>query len=297
MKNIVLKVFVNVFSRLAIVSGMVVGTPVAATADDFAVEYQMLAEQGDASGEQWFDLASRARAEADLQVAGKALEQAAVNGYSPVRVSLEKSRQLIVGGDTKAAVAELRGVFAQGFTAVAILQNDEVISSLAGQPGYDELIADMSIQAYPCEHQEGFDDFDFWVGEWDVHLANGTVAGSNVIEKQENGCVIVERWSSASGGTGMSINYLDKTTDEWVQIWNASGGSQINIRGGLTADGMALSGTIHYVANGTTAPFRGLWTPLEDGRVRQYFEQSNDGGKTWVPWFEGFYTRRQENVH
>jgi hypothetical protein len=95
----------------------------------------------------------------------------------------------------------------------------------------------------------------------------------------------------------MSINYLDKTTDEWVQIWNASGGSQINIRGGLTADGMALSGTIHYVANGTTAPFRGLWTPLEDGRVRQYFEQSNDGGKTWVPWFEGFYTRRQENAH
>ena len=91
----------------------------------------------------------------------------------------------------------------------------------------------------------------------------------------------------------MSINYVDKITGEWVQIWNASGGSQINVRGGLTEEGMAMEGTIHYVANGTTAPFRALWTPLEDGRVRQYFEQSNDGGETWVPWFEGFYSRKQ----
>jgi len=45
------------------------------------------------------------------------------------------------------------------------------------------------------------------------------------------------------------------------------------------------------VSNGVTAPFRGLWTPQPDGRVRQFFEQSDDGGKTWKPWFEGFYTR------
>jgi len=61
---------------------------------------------------------------------------------------------------------------------------------------------------------------------------------------------------------------------------------------GMTDDGMAMEGYIHYVGNGTTAPFRALWTPLPDGRVRQYFEQSNDDGGTWVPWFEGFYTRK-----
>ncbi|MFQ6005872.1 MAG: hypothetical protein ACE5OQ_10245 [Woeseia sp.] len=27
------------------------------------------------------------------------------------------------------------------------------------------------------------------------------------------------------------------------------------------------------------------------GCVRQYFEQSNDGGEMWAAWFEGFYTR------
>ena len=146
-------------------------------------------------------------------------------------------------------------------------------------------------QQFPCEDDAAFTAFDFWVGEWDVHTADGTYAGHNRISKSERGCVMLEKWSGASGGTGMSINYLDHGSGEWVQIWNAAGGTQIDIRGGMTEDGMLLVGRIHYIANSATADFRGLWTPLEDGRVRQFFEQSNDGGETWAPWFEGFYTR------
>jgi hypothetical protein len=150
----------------------------------------------------------------------------------------------------------------------------------------------MSVQAYPCRHQPGFSDFDFWIGEWDVAVANGTPAGTNTIQAAEKGCVLIENWTNTAGGTGMSINYLDMATNEWVQVWNAEGGSQINVRGGLTDAGMAMEGTLHVVGSGTTLPFRALWTPLSDGRVRQYFEQSNDGGETWTPWFEGFYTRK-----
>jgi hypothetical protein len=153
-------------------------------------------------------------------------------------------------------------------------------------------VASPKAPMYPCEDEQQFAAFDFWVGDWEVHVGDGTLAGHNRIEKAERGCVLVENWKSVRGGTGMSINYLDKTSDEWVQIWNDASGSQINIRGGMTSEGMLLEGTIHYVANGTTAPFRGLWTPMPDGRVRQFFEQSNDGGKTWVPWFEGFYSRK-----
>ncbi len=147
---------------------------------------------------------------------------------------------------------------------------------------------------FPCEDDARFAEFDFWIGRWDVHVASGQLAGENRIERAERGCVLIETWQSARGGTGMSVNYVDKITDEWVQVWNAAGGSQINIRGGLTDDGMRLVGTIHYVANGTTLPFRGLWTPLPDGRVRQFFEQSTDAGETWTPWFEGFYTKKAE---
>ncbi len=147
---------------------------------------------------------------------------------------------------------------------------------------------------FPCEQNEQFAEFDFWIGKWDVHVASGVLAGHNEITREERGCVLIENWGSASGGSGMSINYVDKINGEWVQIWNDASGSQINIRGGITEEGMLLTGTIHYVATGQTLPFRGLWTPLEDGRVRQYFEQSNDGGESWVSWFEGFYSRAEE---
>lgn len=145
---------------------------------------------------------------------------------------------------------------------------------------------------FPCEDDPRFAEFDFWVGRWDVHTADGTYAGTNSIRRAERGCVLIENWSGASGGTGMSINYFDHAAGEWVQIWNSAGGTQIAIRGGLTDAGMLLVGVIHYVGNSTTADFRGLWTQLGDGRVRQFFEQSTDGGETWQAWFEGFYTRK-----
>jgi len=271
-------------------------TPVdKATADEVdqvMAEFSRLEKSGGGTGQEWFDLAKSARTSNRLDIAAQALNRAAAAGFSPVGIGAEKSRQRIVAGDPDAAVAEIQGLLDQGFTSVAFFTNDPIINSLAGNAGYDAVIAAMTVQAYPCANQEGFSDFDFWVGDWDVHVANGTLAGTNSITREERGCVLIEHWTNSTGGTGMSINYLDKITDEWVQIWNAEGGSQINVRGGLTDAGMAMDGTLHTVSNGTTVPFRALWTLLPDGRVRQYFEQSNDDGATWVPWFEGFYTRQ-----
>ena len=161
----------------------------------------------------------------------------------------------------------------------------------AAQTTADSTVADEP-GASPCEQNAGFREFDFWVGEWEVSDGAGTVVGENSITRQESGCVLVENWRGVQGTTGMSINYLNKITDEWVQIWHAASGYQIDIRGGVTGEGMLLRGTIHYIGTGQTAPFRGLWTPWPDGRVRQFFEQSNDDGATWEPWFEGFYTRK-----
>jgi len=222
----------------------------------------------------------------------QAQDTAGAPAVSPVRAALEQARKHVRDGDKSAAVEVLQGVADGGFTAVGVITGDKDLATLRGVAAFDELVAAMSKVAYPCEHDAKFQEFDFWVGEWDVHVANGTPAGQNVITSEQHGCVLIENWTSATGGTGTSINYLDKATGEWVQIWNDGGGNQINIRGGLTEDGMALVGTIHYVANDTTVPFRGLWTLLPDGRVRQFFEQSNDDGETWSVWFEGFYSRR-----
>ena len=144
---------------------------------------------------------------------------------------------------------------------------------------------------FPCEEDERFSQFNFWVGDWEVHLADGTFQGTNAITSDYRNCVLVEDYATPTGFVGVSINYFDHQTGEWVQVWNDSAGSQINIRGGLTEEGMHLVGTIHYIGKDTTLPFRGTWTPLEDGRVRQLFEQYNEQAETWDKWFEGFYTR------
>lgn len=288
-------------SLILIVSMSPVVLSAAPSADDLfdaeewqeaAAAYAEVTRANPDDGRAWYRLAVSSREAGDASTAQQALETADSLQYSPTRIGLERARLYISSGDNAAAVAELLGVAASGFTAVSVITGDKVLSGLAGDAAFDKLVTDMSVQAYPCEHDERFSQFDFWVGSWDVHDAGGNYAGSNVIERAERGCVLIENWSGASGSTGTSINYLDITGDSWVQIWNSASGSQIRIRGGITDSGMLLVGQIHYVASATTAPFRGLWTLLPDGRVRQFFEQSNDGGETWSPWFEGFYTRQ-----
>lgn len=147
--------------------------------------------------------------------------------------------------------------------------------------------------ARPCPSESRFGEFDFWVGSWDVWQASGEKAGVNRIVKAHSGCVLVERWTGAKGGTGISLNYYNPDSDQWVQNWVGSGGTLIDIRGGLVDGSMQLEGKIQYLGQGQTNAFRAKWTLLEDGRVRQYFEESTDDGKTWQPWFEGFYSRQE----
>lgn len=144
----------------------------------------------------------------------------------------------------------------------------------------------------PCAGA-AFHAFDFWLGEWQVRTADGKVAGVNRITRQQGNCVLLEQWTGASGSTGMSMNFYSPSTDRWRQVWHSASGALIDISGGWNGEAMVLTGSIEYVGNATRHPFRGTWSPLEDGRVRQFFEQSGDGGDTWQAWFEGFYARQE----
>jgi hypothetical protein len=257
-----------------------------------AYEVRVAESPGDTTA--WIRLAVSARQSERFELALQALQIAEEQGIGAVQIGVERIRIDILNGETDAAIVGLAELVENGFTAVAFIRNDPILGRLAGNEAFDELTDNLEKSAYPCEHDPAFAEFDFWIGEWDVHGAAGQYAGSNVITREQRGCYLSEKWTNATGGGGDSINYVDKITGEWVQVWNDASGSQINIRGGLTDDGMLLVGTIHTVATNTTKPFRGLWTPLPDGRVRQYFEHSDDGGKTWTSWFEGFYTRKTD---
>jgi hypothetical protein len=143
----------------------------------------------------------------------------------------------------------------------------------------------------PCDHEPVYRAFDFWIGTWDVFLASGPQAGTNRITRSENGCLLLEQWASVQGGTGSSMNYVDPTDGRWRQVWVDGGGHVLYLAGGLANGAMRLSGELIDAA-GKRSRLRGTWTPLEDGRVRQFFEQSLDEGVTWAPWFDGYYQKR-----
>lgn len=145
----------------------------------------------------------------------------------------------------------------------------------------------------PCTLDEKFRDFDFWIGTWEVTpWAGGAVAGHNVIAPAEGGCLLTENWTNVQGGTGRSINFYNPNTGNWRQVWIA-GGYSIDIEGGLKDGAMALEGSIFYYGQKNTVPFKGTWTPQEDGSVRQHFEQFNPETKEWATWFDGRYVKTQ----
>ena len=140
----------------------------------------------------------------------------------------------------------------------------------------------------PCATDQAFQQFDFWVGEWEVFDLKGTKQGENRITKTENGCLLIERWTSARGNTGQSYNFYDPVTGKWRQVW-VSQGMSIDYEGGLNAAGaMVLEGEIHY-HNRRAFPFRGTWSRQADGSVRQHFDQFDPATKKWTAWFTGIY--------
>lgn len=146
---------------------------------------------------------------------------------------------------------------------------------------------------FDCQASAPHRQFDFWLGNWSVADGKGQAQGDNEIRAIQNGCALEEQWTSVRGGTGQSINYYHPGRQQWRQVWNDGGASIIDISGGLSSDSMVLTGTIYYLAEGVEKEFRGRWTQLEDGRVRQFFEEKDDAGE-WQVWFEGFYTRKPE---
>ena len=149
----------------------------------------------------------------------------------------------------------------------------------------------------PCS-DPGHRQFDFWEGSWRVETAEGQHAGDNRIVRAERGCLMVENWQGSRGATGTSLNFYSRELDGWRQVW-VSPGVIIDIAGGLVDGSMVLTGTITYQAQAASRPFRGTWTPLPDGRVRQFFEEQrpDEAGEIgWQPWFEGFYARQADDA-
>ena len=129
-----------------------------------------------------------------------------------------------------------------------------------------------------------FGDFDFWKGDWEVRVPSGGLAGTDLVHRVA-GCGLQENWRDAASGGGVSLNMYDPRSERWGELYVASAGGVIEIYGGVKGGAMVLEGTTGTVLD------RVSWSTLEDGRVRQLWEESTSGGPLSTV-FDGYYRRR-----
>ena len=141
----------------------------------------------------------------------------------------------------------------------------------------------------PCsgaEHRQ----FDFWLGEWQVHGADGKLAGINRITREYGGCVIHERYATGRGYSGESLNTYDAARKVWHQTWVDDSGLLLTVEGRWNGKSMVLEG-LAPDKDGAQVKQRITFTPDADGTVRQLWESADANG-AWTVVFDGKYSKQ-----
>ncbi len=135
--------------------------------------------------------------------------------------------------------------------------------------------------------------FDFWLGEWDVFNPAGKPVGHSRIDSIAKGCALLENWLGQGGLDGKSLNSYDAKDGQWHQSWVDSSGSRLELAGSFASGAMVLQGSAPVPGKpGVTVIQRITWSVNADASVRQLWESSQDGGKTWTVAFDGKYVRK-----
>lgn len=151
--------------------------------------------------------------------------------------------------------------------------------ALLGAPG--------AAKSQPACGDPAHGQFDFWLGTWQVHKPDGTLAGTNRIEKAQDGCVVHERYGTPRGYDGQSLNIYDASRKVWHQTWVDDTGTLLLLEGGLVDGKMVFEGETTG-QDGAATKHRITWTPNPDGTVRQVWE-STDAAGDWKVAFDGHY--------
>ena len=142
----------------------------------------------------------------------------------------------------------------------------------------------------PCLEGGRYDDFDFWIGDWDV-MVRGKKRAENLITKEMNGCIIRERFRNEQGYDGESINYYDPGTRTWKQNWVDAQGGVVRYEGKLRKEGVMFMEGWSTSADGEEQMAKVTWTLLPDGRVHHVIEQSANRGYDWKKFFDALYVK------
>ncbi|MDH3493715.1 MAG: tetratricopeptide repeat protein [Acidobacteriota bacterium] len=238
-------------------------------------------------------LASARHGKGDYKGAAEALKKnLAINQNWPAMYNLASAYARL--GDKGAAFEWLKKALTNGAAFSVSIETDEDLSGLRDDPAFKEMLSIVDKQRNPCKYSEKAHEFDFWLGDWDVFV-NGRKIGENLIERGVNGCTLIENWKNTGGGTGKSLNVYDASVDKWKQFYVGSQGGVFLFEGGREGNMMKFTAeTVNAAGAKTLHKFE--FTDLPDKTVRQKWDTSTDGGKTYTTVWDSIYKRKNSGV-
>ena len=125
-----------------------------------------------------------------------------------------------------------------------------------------------------------YQQFDFWVGNW-AYTAPNSFNGTDIVQKQANGCLLREDFVDVSGSVGVSLTLYDPVTAQWYQTY-------IDNRGGRLVLVGTLVGSTMYLYERPNSRFG--WQLLSPGVVRYFGEARTGAASPWAVTFDARYT-------
>ena len=158
-----------------------------------AVEaFKTMTEHDSSKGQAWLRLGLSYHSMKQFESAITAYEQAERLGFSPARTRYNLACAQSLMKQKEAAFEWLDKALTAGFKQVQTLETDLDLVTLRADPRFKDALQRADKNARPCEFNPKRRAFDFWVGAWDVFNPQGEQVGTNVIEKDLNGCMLVE---------------------------------------------------------------------------------------------------------
>lgn len=197
-------------------------------------------------------------------------------------------------GRINSALVNLERLAATGYGQIAQLEGDADLAAVRADARFAPILEQVRRNATPCAFAPESREFDFWIGDWEVHNNQGAavVVGHSHVELILGECVIFENWTGQGGGSGKSFNAYNRQTHGWQQNWMDAGGRVTNY-----SNGHLVNGVMSFLADGTgpngePLKMRLSFHDLGKDRVRQHAETSSDGGATWSTTYDFLYLRQ-----
>jgi tetratricopeptide (TPR) repeat protein len=243
-------------------------------------------------GEAWYYLGLSYHNLKNYRDALKAYSKAYKLEFWPARTQYNMACSYSMLNDKGRALHALAEAMNAGFQQLHLLSSDTDLDNLRNEPAFQELFMQLEQRIYPCIHDPKYNEFDFWIGEWEVFNQQGQKVGENHIQKMMRGCLILENWKSTRGSAGTSINYYDPARKTWKQNWIDENGQVIWYSGEAKENAMHFEGEF-IDHEGKIEIAKTVLKLLPNGNVHHLIRHSKDSGKTWYTWFDGIYVKKK----